>query len=330
MTRVRVGIIGAGAVATRHVATLSAFDDVVVAAVADPVAVAADRLAAACDARPFADAEAMLDQVALDAVYVCVPPFAHGPPERSVLARELALFVEKPLAADLPVAEQVGALVASRRVVTATGYHWRCLDVLDEARERLADDPARMALGYWLDKVPPPAWWTSRDRSGGQIVEQLTHVLDTVRLLVGEVTSVAAVGARLAPPAGLEAADVPADGATVDDVSVATLRFASGALGNLSATCLLGWKHLAALHLFAPGLAIEVSESEVVIEDASGRTVHRPAVDPKVVVDREFIDAVQGRRPSTRVPYGEALRTHRLACALSRSAATGATVEVAM
>lgn len=316
---VRVGFIGAGAVATRHVATLSGFDDVEVTAVADPAPGAADRLAATCGAVPFADPAAMLDRAAVDAVYVCVPPFAHGDPERAVLARGLPLFVEKPLGAELAVAEEVGCLVAASGVVSATGYHWRCSDAVDEARRRLADRPPRMALGYWLDKVPPPAWWPHRARSGGQVVEQLTHVLDTARLLVGEVASVSAIGARMVPGD---------DGVDVDDVSVATLRFRSGALGTVSATCLLGWKHLAALHVFAPGLAVEVTEEAVVFEDGSGRVTHRPAVDPKVRVDREFVDAVQGRRPATSVPYDEALRTHRLACAVARSAAAGRPVEL--
>ena len=44
-------------------------------------------------------------------------------------------------------------------------------------RALLEDNPARLVLGYWLDSTPPPAWWWSRTRSGGQMVEQTTHVL---------------------------------------------------------------------------------------------------------------------------------------------------------
>jgi hypothetical protein len=40
-------------------------------------------------------------------------------------------------------------------------------------------------------------------------------------------------------------------------------------------------------------------------------------------VDRAFIDAVRGIGDDVRVPYAEALQTHRLACALALSAATG-------
>jgi hypothetical protein len=38
---------------------------------------------------------------------------------------------------------------------------------------------------------------------------------------------------------------------------------------------------------------------------------------------------VRGERESTRAPYGEALRTHRLACAIADSARTGRPVALA-
>lgn len=312
--RLRVAVVGAGGVATRHVATLASFDDCEVVAVADPAPGAAERLATTVGAAAHTDVEAMLDAARPDAVYVCVPPFAHGRPERAVLARGLPLFVEKPLAADLATAEALAAEVEAAGVVTATGYHWRCLDTVAEARRLLADRPAALVHGAWLDKVPPVAWWLDRRRSGGQVVEQLTHVLDLARVTVGEVDEVYAATARTGHLDG---------DADVDDVSAATLRFASGAVGTLSATCLLGWKHEAALQIYGPGLALHLSEEELVIDTGRGPEVQRPTVDPRLEVDRQFLDAVRGRPAPGLVDYAEALRSHRVACALSRSAASG-------
>lgn len=42
--------------------------------------------------------------------------------------------------------------------------------------------------------------------------------------------------------------------------------------------------------------------------------------DPRLAVDREFIEAVREERPATRATYAEALGTHRLACAIAESA----------
>jgi myo-inositol 2-dehydrogenase / D-chiro-inositol 1-dehydrogenase len=319
MSVLRIAVIGAGGVAARHVRVLSGFDDAEVVGIADRVPAAAEALAATCGATPYADAERLLDRERVDAVYVCVPPFAHGEPERTALARGLPLFVEKPLGADLDTAEELAADVEEAGLVTGTGYHWRCLDTVEHAGELLAGAPARLALGSWLDKVPPPAWWPSRALSGGQVVEQLTHVVDLARALVGEIEQVHSAGSRTASSPG-----------DVDDVTVATVRFDTGAVGTFTASSLLPAKHTAALKTVSPGgLVLDLSETELVVERAGEREVRRPTVDGHVAVDREFLDAVTGRRDGTRVPYAEALASHRVACALARSAATGAPVTLA-
>jgi predicted dehydrogenase len=322
----RVLMVGAGSVARRHVDVLATLPDVEVVAVADPVEDAARALAGSCGARAHASAADALGDCQADAAYVCVPPFAHGEPERLVLRRGLPMFVEKPLAAGWAVAEELGREVAEAGVVTGTGYHWRCLDTVEVARARLAEAPPLLAAGYWLDKRPPVAWWGSRSGSGGQVVEQVTHVLDLARALLGEVVEVYAAGARRDPataPSG------PAGADAVDDATAAILRFASGTVATLAATSILHAKHRAALHTFSDGLVLELTEAGLTLEDQQGRREVLPGEDPRVVVDREFLEAVRGEREATRVPYAEALRTHRLACAVAGSASAGLPVPLA-
>ncbi len=199
--------------------------------------------------------------------------------------------------------------------MTAVGYHWRYLDTVERVQELVRATPARLALGSWLDFTPPPAWWTKEALSGGQLVEQTTHIFDLARLLVGEVTRVYGAAARTARPAFPDA--------DIADVSVATLHFASGALGQLASTCLLGWPHRIGLHLFGEGLAIELSEFELIVDVGQGRPVQRAQGDPFVREDRDFIDAVRGQPNRIRAPYAEALRTHRLVLAAARSAREG-------
>jgi predicted dehydrogenase len=320
MTPTRIGFVGAGAVATRHARTLLGFDDTRVVAVADPAARRAGRLAAETGATDYDNWLPMLERERLDALYVCVPPFAHGAPELAAIDAGLPFFVEKPLAIDLGTAESIAARLEGSGLVTCAGYHWRWLDILEPAQELLAGNPARLAIGYWLDKVPPPAWWVRRDGSGGQTIEQTTHVLDLARVLVGEVTQVHAAGSR-AEPAVLPGTDV-------DEVTVATLRFATGAVGTVASTCVLGRLHRAGLHLFADGLALELSETELVVDAGGEPTVHRALGDARPRPDRDFVDAVRGGPDRIRVPYQEALRTHRLGCAITRSAEEGRTVEL--
>ncbi|MEV1320642.1 Gfo/Idh/MocA family oxidoreductase [Micromonospora arborensis] len=320
MRACRVGLVGAGGVAQRHARVLTGFDDVELVGVTDVAPEATSALAAPHGARACADVAELL-ATGPDAVYVCVPPFAHGPAEEAVIEAGVPMFVEKPVAVDLGTAERIADLVARSGLRTAVGHHWRYLSVLDEARELLAGRPVRMVSGAWLDKVPPVAWWARRDRSGGPVVEQAAHVLDLIRVLAGEVTEVTAYGNGTPPPV---------DGADIDSVTTAALRFADGAVGTLSAACVLGWKHRAGLEILADGLALALTEDGLSIRDADGER-HVPA-DPeaaRVAVDRAFIDAVRGIGDDVRVPYAEALATQRLALAVADSARSGATVRLA-
>ncbi|QCU76831.1 Gfo/Idh/MocA family oxidoreductase [Citricoccus sp. SGAir0253] len=321
---VRIALVGAGSVGRRHVDVLHRLGGARVVSVTDAHAPAAEALASELGAAAFADAEEALDAVAVDAVYVCVPPFAHGPAEHAALDRGRPLFVEKPVGLGLEVAEQVAARVEATGVVTGTGYHWRCLDTARRARRLLEDAPPLLANGYWLDKRPPVPWWGRTDRSGGQIIEQATHVLDTARYLLGEVEEVYAAGVNV-PPA--DADDAWGD---VDDATATTLRFRSGAVATLAATSALPGRHRAALHVVSRGRYLEVSEESLTVHAGIERHEHVRSEDPRLVVDREFLEAVRGERESTRVPYGEALRTHRLACAIAESARTGVPVRLGL
>lgn len=317
MAATRVGMVGAGGVARRHARVLSSFDDVRLVGVTDVDEQAAQGLAGTYGAAAAASVAGLLE-LELDAVYVCVPPFAHGPAERAIIELGLPLFVEKPIAVNLDVALEIAALLAQRELVTAVGHHWRYLAVVDEARRILADRPVRLVTGAWLDKVPPVAWWPHRDRSGGPVVEQAAHVLDLTRYLIGEVTEVAAFGNGTPPPV---------DSADVDGATAAVLRFADGAVGTLATTCVLGWKQRAGLEIHADGLFLALSETGLYVRDVDGeRTVDSDPESARIAVDRAFIDAVRGTGDDVRVPYEEALRTHLLALAVAESAATGAVV----
>jgi predicted dehydrogenase len=404
VSTVRIGMVGAGAVAARHVRTLLAMDGVEVAAVADPALERAKELAAEAGAAAYPNHMELLAAELLDAVYICVPPFAHGAPELAVIDAGLPMFVEKPVAIDQETAAEIAARLAGQPLLTCTGYHWRWLDIFDRAAELLADRPARLVQCSWLDKVPPPPWWLRRDGSGGQTIEQTTHVLDTTRGLAGEVTEVHAFGARAAetgaragetgsragsngaraaetraragsngaraasnpppprpvgprtgrvadggaegarrstapvpggtatPEPGGRTTPVPGGPATpmaslpaadIHDVTVASLRFASGAVGTVASSCLLPRLQRAGVQVVADGLSLELSETELVVEADGRRSVWEAGAPARPRPDRDFVAAVRGGPDRIRVPWPEAYRTHLLACAITRSAEEG-------
>jgi myo-inositol 2-dehydrogenase / D-chiro-inositol 1-dehydrogenase len=314
LNRCSVGFVGAGGVAVRHARHLADLPNVQIVGVTDPDVAAAQSFADMTGAAAVPDLRALLN-TSPDAVYVCVPPHAHGPIEEQVLAAGTPLFVEKPLALDLPTAQRIADTARKSRVVTAVGHHWRYSPAIDLVRQLLDGRPVRLAVGSWIDRVPPVSWWGTRALSGGQIVEQAVHVLDLIRLLCGDVVAVNAY-ANAAPPC--------APNADVDGATVAILRFQSGAVGTVAAACCLNWKHLAGLDLHADGLAVTIHEDGIIARTPQG-PVQRSLEpdDAKRAADRSFIDAVLGSgaaRSGILVDYDEALRTHQLACAIAASA----------
>lgn len=320
MSELKVGFIGAGGIAARHLGVLSGFDDVRVTALADVDADRALDLARPLGAQGYGDWRRMLDVEALDALWICVPPFAHGEPEHAAIARGLPFFVEKPLSQTLDVAEEIARAVEAAGLVTAVGYHWRYMETVDRARGVLAERPARLITGYWLDSTPPVGWWGRQAQSGGQMVEQTTHIFDLARWLVGEVEDVYAAGGRTPREAWPDV--------DIAETTTATVTFESGAVGALSSSCLLGWKHRVGLHLFGDDLAMEIDEGGVGIYGAPGTIEQRAGGDPVVAEDRDFLDAVRGAEDRIRSPYAEALRTHRVTMAANRSLETGRPVRL--
>jgi predicted dehydrogenase len=315
---VRVGLVGAGAVGARHARTLAGFRDVELVGICDPDQAAGEALAGALGVPAVPGLEGLL-RARPDAVWLCVPPFAHGALELTVVRAGLPFFVEKPLAADLPVAERVAAAVATAGLPTATGYHWRHLDTVDRARSALTGSRVRLVDARWWGATPPPAWWRSQELSGGQIVEQATHVLDLVRLLAGEVGAV--IGGAV--PSSVEGRDVP-------DATAAVLRLDSGAVGTVSTSCVLPALIEAGLDLVADGISLHLTETSLRVRSRDGDVLAEPAADARRAVDRAFVDVLSGRPAAPGlVDVAEALRTHRLAWAVAEATRTGSTVRVA-
>lgn len=320
MKKTRLGFIGAGGIAQRHLGVLEQFDDVELVGFADPDVDRAVQSAGRFGAHAYGNFAELLDDPNLDAVYICIPPFAHGEPERLAIARGLPFFVEKPLSLEIDIAEAIAAQVEAADLVTAVGYHWRYIDTVEEARRRLADRPPQLLSGYWLDSTPPPQWWWHQDQSGGQMVEQTTHIIDLARYLAGDVTQVFGLAGHK------DREQFP--GLDVATASTASLRFANGAIGNLASTCLLNWGHRVGLHVFGEGLALELTDHDIMIDVGAGRPVQHAQGDPVWREDRDFIDAVRGEPNRIRCSYGEALKTHRVALAINQSAHEGRAIDI--
>ncbi len=315
----KVAFAGAGGIAERHLGALASLTGVEVVGIAGR---RAERVAALLDrfgGRPFSDPIAMLDQAKPDALFICLTPAAHGSLERAAIERGVPFLVEKPLAVDWEPAAAIAADVGRAGLVTAVGYQWRYAPSVARAFEVLKDARVAMAQGFWLTRTPAPAWWSRQAESGGQMVEQLTHMFDLARMFLGEAESVHALTTRV-PRTGHPECDV-------DEASMAQVRFASGAIASFAATCILAASHHVALHLYAEDIAVEIRASGIAVDRGEGPgTIERIETpgDATAAMDAAFLDAVARADPSgVRSSYADALETHRLTTTARESARTG-------
>jgi myo-inositol 2-dehydrogenase / D-chiro-inositol 1-dehydrogenase len=311
---VKVALVGTGGVAQCHIGVLRQFPDVEIVAHVSSELARAEAQAAAAGGHGYVDIAEMLDREHPDAVWLCVTPDRHGPAEHALLDRDVPFFVEKPLSVDLEPALAIAARIAAAGMVVAVGYKFRALDTLPRVRSLLVETPPRMVFGAWHDAMPPPPWWRRSQRSGGQLVEQATHLVDLARFLTGEASVVSAQAARW-PRQDAPDSDVP-------DVHTALLRFGD-VPAVFTATSLLRGRQAIHLQLICEGRAITITEQHALIE--TGRETHQfaTAADPFRVEDRVFLEAVRTRNPGAVLStYADALETHRLCCQIRELSAS--------
>jgi len=318
---IRVGFVGAGGVANAHMNLLESLGDVQIIGIVDSDEHRAEAAAMLHLSRAYPDTAAMLESEKLDAMYVCVPPFAHGESEVLAARKGIHIFVEKPVAVDMESALRTRDEVAASGVINCVGYHWRYQSNTDRAREILDGRTIGMVQGYWMGGTPGVGWWRRMELSGGQMVEQTTHIFDLARYLCGEIEEVyAACSTR----ANHEQPDFD-----VYDVGGVALRFANGAVGTVASTCILNLPYTVGIHLIAQDLVVELHGDLKVIEP--GHTeVFTARENPMMLQAQAFIDAVKtGSRSGIRSSYEDAVRTLAVTLACNASAATGQPARIA-
>jgi myo-inositol 2-dehydrogenase / D-chiro-inositol 1-dehydrogenase len=221
----RAGIIGAGWIGRRHAANLASRDDVAISAVCDVDLARARDVAAEHGGTACADWREMLEQIPLDAVWVCTPPRAHAEPAVACLDRGLALYLEKPIARSVAGAQPIMAAALRERVVCAVGYQWRAVDVLEDLRLAQAGRPVCCLVGQSIGGTQSRPWFLDRAAGGGNLLERGSHHIDLARALAGEVVAVQAAAAtvRLSTSRGGD----------IEDAVSLLLHFAGGGLGTI-------------------------------------------------------------------------------------------------
>jgi predicted dehydrogenase len=177
----------------------------------------------------------------------CLPVALH--PEPTVMAAELGknLFCEKPLARRASDAKRMLDAAEKNKVKHMVGYNYRFMPAIRLAREMIAKGEigkVSFFKGSYLttntnydDPNTPMGWHFDSAMSGyGALSDLGTHALDLARYLVGEVGAVSGAQSTIIEERPESEGSQKKTKVDVDDLTVATMKFRSGALGVLEAS----------------------------------------------------------------------------------------------
>ncbi|GCE49747.1 putative dehydrogenase [Thermosporothrix hazakensis] len=232
MDTLRFGIIGCGVIGPVHADALATIPGTKLVAVCDLNTERAQKLADKHQATPYQDMQTMLSTEKPDVVCICTPSGLHAEHAAAALRSGSHVIVEKPLDITVPHIEML------LQVQQETG---RTLSVISQHRFNIATRQVREliqrgALGRLVLGNATVPWWRTQQYydsddwrgtialDGGVLMNQSIHSIDLLQWLMGPVKRISAYTDTLVRR--IEA----------EDVAVAILRFANGALGTISAT----------------------------------------------------------------------------------------------
>jgi predicted dehydrogenase len=268
------------------------------------------------------------------AVIVANPTALHLDVAMPAAQAGCGLFLEKPVSNSMARLDELAALVAHSGQPAMVGFQFRFHPGLIKARELIQSGAIGRPLtarAHWGEYLPGWHPWedyrlsySARSDLGGGVVFTLSHPLDYLRWMLGEVEAVFAITGRLG--------DLDLQ---VEDTAEISLRFASGALGSLH----LDYTQRPTEH------RLQVIGSQGTLEwdnaDGAVRLFRADQAGPQVFPApqgferndmflaemRNFIDALHGRiAPDCTLADGA--RALELALAVHRSAQSGYLVKL--
>lgn len=185
--RLRLAVIGVGALGRHHARLLAEMPDVELVGVADPNPEQGTAVADACGSTWFADYRTLLDRQPLDGVSVVVPTSMHRRIAEDALRRRIPVLVEKPITPTVSDGEALCRLAAEQQIPLQVGHIERFNPAFVELTRRIAAPKYIRA-----DRCAPYAF---RSTDISVVLDLMIHDLDLVLALhPGRVERVEAFG----------------------------------------------------------------------------------------------------------------------------------------
>lgn len=280
------GIIGCGMIARFHALAIADIRGAKLVGCYDQFPKSAHALAETFACQAYEDLETMLANPEIDVVTICTPSGAHMEPGVAAARAGKHVIVEKPLEITLKRCDRIIDECEKAGVVLSTIFPSRFHEssrLMKSAVEKKKFGNLTMGDAYvkWYrdQKYYDSGAWrgTWALDGGGALMNQAIHSVDLLAWLMGDVQEITAHTATLAH-----------ERIEVEDVAVATLRFANGALGVIEATTAAYPGALKRIELHGSAGSAVLKEEEIVEWDFAKMTSK----------DRNLVESMKGRTGS--------------------------------
>lgn len=188
----------------------------------------------------------LIDNPEVDVVAITTPNHLHYPMAMAALAAGKAVYCEKPLAVSLEQAQAMRDAAGQAGVVTRVGYNYQHNPMIGLARQLIARGElgelisfqGEFSEDFMADAASPFSWRCEVGHAGGALADLGSHLLSMARFLMGDVHSVSADTHTVHRHRPASAGNTELRQIAVDDQVHALLRFANGARGTVSSSCL--------------------------------------------------------------------------------------------
>ncbi|MBB6448760.1 myo-inositol 2-dehydrogenase/D-chiro-inositol 1-dehydrogenase [Geomicrobium halophilum] len=191
MSKVHVGILGAGFAASLHLEILNQDKRVEIIGIADIFTEKAEALAKSINknVKVVSSLEELL-KLGVDTVYVTTPNTMHAEPVLKCLGHNVNVFSEKPMATYLEEAEQILEATRNSKATYNLGMnrrfaytHKKIKSLIDEGRMEPYMAHVKLNRGELLH----PSWTADPTKTGGFLYETTIHQLDLLTYFFGPI-----------------------------------------------------------------------------------------------------------------------------------------------
>ncbi|WNQ10311.1 inositol 2-dehydrogenase [Paenibacillus aurantius] len=324
MTKIRIGIIGAGRIGKIHTENLLRLPEVEVKAVSDLFA--GPELKAWADERGIrtltTDSADLINDPEIDALFICSSTDTHVPLIKQAAEAGKHVFCEKPVSMDIDQTEEAIEAVRKAGVKLQIGFNRRFDHNFKRVREHIAGGTiGEPHLVKITSRDPNPPHRDYIRVSGGLFMDMAIHDFDMARFLTGsEVSEVYAQGSVMIDQAFAEFGDI--------DTAVTFLRFENDVLGMIDNSRKAVYGYDQRVEVFGSGGSVSVANDHpntAVVSTSEGITSDKPLHfflerynEAYVEETKRFIDSLVNGTPLA-VDGTDALQAERIALAAKLS-----------